>query len=186
MTANHPTWDEHLIGFRHLRAGDLVTLHTWLNTDHVRRWWGEDEDLSLAGVIAEYTPLLDGQTTVTAFIIEYAGEPVGYVQRYDPHDHPGYWGAQQLPAGLIGIDLLIGAPHFAGVGFGPVMIRAFLRGIFHAEPAVTGCMIDPDPENFYAIRAYEKVGFQYARTIGPPEHREPAYLMFLRRDAILD
>jgi RimJ/RimL family protein N-acetyltransferase len=121
---------------------------------------------------------------VTAFIASYDGEPVGYVQRYFPEREPDYWGRQELPPGLAGIDLLVGEPAFVHRGFGPVMIRAFLRQVVFADPAVRGCLIDPDPDNRIAIRAYEKVGFRHLRTIGPPEHSDPAYLMLLDRDAI--
>jgi RimJ/RimL family protein N-acetyltransferase len=184
MARDAPAWDETKVDFRFLRADDLPRLHAWLNTESVKRWWeAEGDDLSVAGVLADYTPLLEGSTSVTAFIAEYSGEPVGYVQRYDPHDHPDYWGGQELPRDYAGIDLLIGDARFLGRGFGPVMIRAFLRRIVFADPAVRGCLIDPHPDNRIAIRAYEKVGFRHDRTIGPPQHRTPAYLMVLDRDA---
>ena len=61
---------------------------------------------------------------------------------------------------------------------GPVLIRAFLRTHVFAGQAGR-CIIDPDPANKIAIRAYEKVGFRYLRTLHPPEHCEDAYLMVL-------
>jgi aminoglycoside 6'-N-acetyltransferase len=175
---------EERIDFRYLQAEDLPTLHGWLNADYVQPWF-HDEGTTLDAVTHEYGERLGGQGTVTAFIASYDGEPVGYVQRYFPHLEPDYWSNQPLPPGIAGIDLLIGDERFAHRGFGPAMIRAFLRGVVFTDLAVTGCLIDPDPANRIAIRAYEKVGFRHLRTVGPPDHPEPAYLMLLDRVAFL-
>jgi RimJ/RimL family protein N-acetyltransferase len=174
------------ITFRFLTGPDLPMLLSWINSDHVAPWWNDGESTSLEEVTAHYGPRIDGQTTITAFIASYAGQPVGYLQRYFPHLEPDFWGNQTLPPGMAGVDLLIGDPRFVHRGFGPVMIRAFLRQIVFADKTVPGCLIDPDPTNTAAIRAYEKVGFRYLRTIGPPEHSDLAYLMTIDRAEVVE
>lgn len=183
QTATAPPWRAELFAFRFLTADDLPRMHAWLNTEHVARWW-RDAPASLEETVRTFGPLLHGATNTTAFIAEYDGQPVGYLQRYFPHLEIDHWGRQELPPGIAGIDLFIGEPELVGRGFGPVMVRAFLRRVVFADPTVPSCLIDPDPANGAAIRAYEKVGFRHFRTIGPPEHGEPAYLMLLPAAAL--
>jgi RimJ/RimL family protein N-acetyltransferase len=168
-----------LIGFRWLSQDDLPLLHQWLNEGAAFAWYGL-EPTTLAEVVLAYTPRLRGQSSVLAMLITYEDKPVGYIQRYYPRDEADYWGRQELPANTAGIDLFIGEADFLHHGFGPLAIHAFLRK--HVFIASTShCIIDPDPDNAIAIRAYEKVGFRHIRTIGPPEHVERAYLMMLDR-----
>ena len=173
------TYDPALIGFRWLNEDDLPLLHQWLNKGAAFEWYGL-ESTTLAEIVLAYSPRLRGQSSVLAMIITYDGSPVGYIQRYFPEKEPEYWGKQVLPAGTAGIDLFIGDSAFLHCGFGPLAIRSFLW-----EHVFTGstryCMIDPDPKNTIAIRAYEKVGFRHLRTIGPPDHIDDAYLMLLER-----
>lgn len=42
---------------------------------------------------------------------------------------------------------------------------------------VESCIIDPEPTNKAAIRAYEKAGFKYEKTIQVPTEAEPSYVM---------
>jgi aminoglycoside 6'-N-acetyltransferase len=179
MPATGP-YRESFVGFRLLIEDDLPMLRDWLNSGHVMPWY-EERPLSLDEVRAHYGPRAQGMSNVTAFIATYDGTSVGYLQRYFPHLEPGYWSDQVFPPDTAGIDLLIGDPNFVHRGFGPVMILAFLRTVVFAEEGVPLCIIDPHPANAAAIRAYEKVGFSYLRTIGPPEHPEPAYLMSIGR-----
>jgi RimJ/RimL family protein N-acetyltransferase len=172
-------YDPALIGFRWLSEDDLPPLHRWLNEGAALQWYGL-EPTTLAEVVLAYTPRLHGRSSVRSMLITYADQPVGYIQRYFPKDEPDYWGKQDLPPDTAGIDLFIGESTFLHSGFGPLAIRSFLW-----EHVFTGstkhCIIDPDPDNTIAIRAYEKVGFRHIRTIGPPDHVERAYLMILDR-----
>ena len=62
------------------------------------------------------------------------------------------------------------------------MIQRVLGDVVFSGRETTLCIIDPDPNNKVAIRAYEKAGFRYLKTIEPPEHIEPAYLMTMHRE----
>ncbi len=174
-------FDPSRIAFRELEEEDLARMHHWLNQGEVLKWWG-DRPVPMSHTIAEYRPRLKGKGNVLSLIVTYGGDPVGFVQRYYLRDHPDYWGKQNLPDDTAGVDLFIGEPIYQHQGFGPLMIRRTLHNIVFADPGTNLCIIDPDPSNTIAIRAYEKAGFQYLKTIEPPEHIDPAYLMTLHRD----
>jgi aminoglycoside 6'-N-acetyltransferase len=146
---------EHRYAFRPVTRIDLPLLAAWLAEPHVARWWGE------AG--QELSEIKDHMTsaTVKPFVILMDDEPIGYMQSYDIHaedDHP----YRDQPVGTIGIDLSIGEPELIGKGHGPRIIDAFVERLFaEGAPRV---VIDPDPANEAAIRAYTKAGF---RVVGP-------------------
>ena len=75
--------------------------------------------------------------------------------------------------GTRGIDQFIGEADMLGRGHGSAFIRAFIdRLLANGAPRI---VIDPDPANARAIRAYEKAGFdkdRYGRYT-----RRPALLM---------
>ena len=59
--------------------------------------------------------------------------------------------------GTLGIDLSIGVPELVGKGHGSAIVRQFTEELF--EEGAPRVIIDPDPTNARAIRAYEKAGF---------------------------
>jgi aminoglycoside 6'-N-acetyltransferase len=142
-----------IYAFRPVTTADLALLRGWLASPHVQAWWGDPE-----GGIAEITELLDG-LLVKPYIVSLLDRPIGYIQSYDPHeeyDHP----YQDQPAGTFGIDQFIGVPEMTGLGHGPAIIKAFCRMLF--EQGASRVVVDPDPDNHHAIRAYAKAGFRKA------------------------
>ena len=81
----------------------------------------------------------------------------------------------------VNCDLLIGEVDFAHRGLGGPMLRRFLREVVFSDPRFTTCIIDPQPENASAIRAYEKAGFCHVRTMPDDGEGNAVYLMKLRR-----
>ncbi len=76
-----------------------------------------------------------------------------------------------------GLDQFIGEPDMLDRGHGSAFIRAFAdRLLANGAPRV---VMDPDPANARAIRAYEKAGFERDRIVHTPDG--PALLMV--RDA---
>ncbi|WP_416859558.1 GNAT family N-acetyltransferase [Mesorhizobium sp. M8A.F.Ca.ET.057.01.1.1] len=74
---------------------------------------------------------------------------------------PAYGGRSPYadqPFGTLGIDLSIGRPELVGIGHGSAIVRQFVEDLF--EEGVPRVIIDPDPANIRAIRAYEKAGFR--------------------------
>jgi aminoglycoside 6'-N-acetyltransferase len=139
------------IDFRPVTEADLGIISGWLATPHVARWWG-DVDEELTDIRGHMT-----SPTVQPFVILMDGRPVGYIQSYDihgEHDHP----YQDQPPGTVGIDLSIGEAALIGKGHGPRIIDAFVHRLF--DEGTPRVVIDPDPANAQAIRAYEKAGFR--------------------------
>jgi aminoglycoside 6'-N-acetyltransferase len=137
--------------FRPFARKDLKLMAAWLAEPHVAKWWGMDMQQELSDIEDHIDSI-----SVEPFIVELNGKPIAYIQSYDPHmeeSHP----YQDQPFGTLGIDLSIGDPALIGKGHGPRMIEAFVTMLF--EEGCPRVIIDPDPSNAAAIRAYEKAGF---------------------------
>lgn len=138
-------------GFRAVTEDDLPIIAAWLAEPHAAEWWDDPET-----EIAHIREHMDSDS-VEPLIVELDGRPIAYLQSYDPHledDHP----YQDQPFGTLGIDITIGPPDMLGLGHGSAIVRQFTDELFaEGTPRV---VIDPDPSNIRAIRAYEKAGFQ--------------------------
>jgi RimJ/RimL family protein N-acetyltransferase len=147
------------IGFRPVAVADYPLLRAWLAEPHIREWWGEPEEE--LGFIRD---MVEGRDTSRPFIIELDGAPVGYIQYWfiGHHqnrpwidEHP--WLAE-LPADAVGVDLSLGDAARLSQGIGSAALSAFARRLL-AEGHRT-IVIDPDPDNARAVRAYAKAGFR--------------------------
>ena len=135
---------------RDIAETDFEALAKWLSEPHVARWWGDP-----AKALQEIREAVTDPPT-RPMIVELDGEPIAYLQQYDPHmeeDHP----YRDQPKGTLGLDLTIGPPQLVGVGYGSAILRQHAERLF--DSGVPRLVIDPDPENARAIRAYEKAGF---------------------------
>jgi aminoglycoside 6'-N-acetyltransferase len=138
-------------GFRPVTGKDFALLGRWLRERHVAEWWDDPEQ-----ELAEIREHMDS-VSVEPLIIELDGKPIGYLQSYDPHLEDGHPYSDQ-PFGTLGLDLSIGVPALVGVGHGSALVAQFVEELFReGTPRV---IIDPDPANARAIRAYEKAGFK--------------------------
>ena len=139
--------------FRPVTESDLPMLKVWLAEPHVAEWWNDDGP---GASLAEIVEAMDSIET-EPLIVELNGKPIAYVQSYDPHledDHP----YQDQPFGTLGMDVTIGIPDLVGAGHGSAIVRQFVEMLF--EEGCPRVIIDPDPTNARAIRAYEKAGFR--------------------------
>jgi aminoglycoside 6'-N-acetyltransferase len=146
-----PTKPEFDYAFRPFTKKDLPLMARWLAEPHVAKWWSDDVNEQLAQTASHIDSI-----SVEPFIVELNGKPIGYIQSYDPHMEDGH-PYQDQPFGTLGIDVTIGFPELIGKGHGPRMIDAFVAMLF--EEGCPRVIIDPDPSNKAAIRAYEKAGF---------------------------
>lgn len=137
--------------FRAVEEDDLPLLGEWLRQPHVAAWWGDP-----GRGLDEIRQGLD-DVSVEPMIVELNGRPIAYAQSYDPHledDHP----YADQPFGTLGIDLSIGDPELTCRGHGTAIVKQLCDLLFaEGAPRV---VIDPDPDNARAIRAYEKAGFK--------------------------
>ncbi|RJL18005.1 GNAT family N-acetyltransferase [Paracoccus siganidrum] len=132
--------------FRPVRRDDLPMLAEWLRQPRVAAFW-QDPDHQLALVTED----LDNPA-MRQLIALHGDRPVGYAQHYPAHHWPAPHFAH-LPSDAIAIDVFA-AP--AGFGHGGAWLRA-LGDLLLGQATVL--VIDPDPENLRAIRAYRKAGF---------------------------
>ncbi len=147
------------IDFIPVQAAHYPLLRQWLAEPHMREWWGDpDEEL---GFIRD---MVEGRDTTRPFLISFQGRPVGYIQYWfiGHHqnetwirDHP--W-LKELPSDTIGVDLSLGEAEALSRGIGSAALAAFVRRL-RAE-GHHRIIIDPDPANRRAVRAYMKAGFR--------------------------
>mgnify|MGYP000891138762 CR=1 FL=1 len=151
--------DPQPVTFIPVSTDHLPLLRKWLEEPHVRQWWGDPEEE--LGFIRD---MVEGRDTTRPFLFALDGEPVGYIQYWfiGHHqnetwvkDHP--W-LMELPSETIGVDLSIGNPALLSRGIGSSVLSAFVQ-LLLSEGHRT-IIIDPDPNNARAVRAYEKAGFR--------------------------
>lgn len=122
----------------------------WLGKPHMTEWWGDP-----AAGLAEIEEAMQDAATMP-MIVELDGRAIAYLQSYDPHmedDHP----YRDQPAGTLGLDISIGPEDCVGIGHGSAILRRFADDLLTA--GTPRLVVDPDPRNARAIRAYEKAGF---------------------------
>ena len=158
-------------------------VRAWLLRPHVRRWY---DDVATArypdDTVGEYRAAMRGEDPTDLYVISLDESPIGVLQSYRIDDHPEYAAQVALGRPAIGIDLFIGEHDLVGRGYGPALIRAFLRDVAFPHYAVDLCVIGPTASNVAAIRAYEKAGFRFLKTYLEPDSREQEhYLMELTR-----
>lgn len=136
---------------RDLDEDDLPLLAAWLELPHWRDWWAQADD-----ELAQIRDHIDS-VSVEPLIVELDDEPIAYAQVYDPHLEDGHPYADQ-PFGTLGIDISIGPAEALAQGHGSAILNQLAEMLF-AEGAPR-LVIDPDPSNARAIRAYEKAGFR--------------------------
>jgi len=147
------------ISFRPLLASDLPMLGQWMARPHWREWWGDpDEEL------AHVRDMVEGRDTTRPFVIEIDGEPAGYIQVWFIGEHQDEsWIAEYpwlaaLPIHTVGVDISLAEETMLNLGIGSAAVRAFTIDL--AAKGHTTIVIDPDPANLRAVRAYEKAGYR--------------------------
>jgi aminoglycoside 6'-N-acetyltransferase len=155
--------------FLAMTSADLPLIRRWLDTPHVSQWWHDP---------AEQFELVSGDLDhpdMAQFIVASDRQPFAYLQCYNLSDWNTGFGPQ--PSGTRGLDQFIGEADMLDRGHGSAFIRSFAERLLAlGTPRV---VIDPDPANARAIRAYAKAGFVKDRVVDTPDG--PALLMV--RDA---
>jgi len=150
--------DSTRISFAPVGPEHYPLLGDWLAAPHMREWWGDPEEE--LGFIRD---MVEGRDTTRPFMIVLDGAPVGYIQYWFighhqneqwTKDHP--W-LLEFPSETVGVDLSIGNPSRLSQGIGSAALIAFVA-MLRAEGYET-IVIDPDPANVRAVRAYLKAGF---------------------------
>lgn len=175
-----PAFSSGKVAFRPVTADDLPMLADWLARPHWREWWGDPK--TELGYIRD---MVEGRDTCQPFIFHLRGEPTGYIQVWaiGLHQTPE-WAADspwlmELPADAVGVDLSIASEAHLSRGTRSFVLRVFAEEL--ARRGHTTIIIDPDPANVRAVRAYHKAGF---RPIARLEGRtEDVLIMQFHKDA---
>ena len=170
-----------LITFRKLTLQDLPLLQQWLNQPYVHEWYDKDKQNTLEEVTKRYAPKIKGEKPTDCYFVLYEDKPVAYIHTYKVNDWPELGNYVDCDDYTASVDLFIGDPSFMGKGFGSIMLKKFVREIVFLNDEINTCMIGPEPNNKRAIRAYEKAGFQYTKTVKIPTDPELIYVMEMRR-----
>ncbi|MEE4014108.1 GNAT family N-acetyltransferase [Roseibium sp. FZY0029] len=148
-----------MISFRPVTAEDLPILATWMARPHWRHWWGDPEE-----ELNNIRDMVEGRDTTRPFIFQEGGVDKGYIQVWFVGDQQGgayaaeYPWLDLLPAEAVGVDLSIAAEEDLSRGLGTRTLQAFVHEL--REQGHERIIIDPDPANLRAVKAYRKAGFQ--------------------------
>ena len=143
-----------------LRGEDLPLLARWLAEPHVAQWWREPSDLG--AVTENYGPIVDGLDPTDAFVVHFAGQPIGYVQRYLIDENPDWREALRravADTGGIGIDYLIGEKDLVGRGVGRRMLSRFAESCWDRYPEAEQITVAIQQGNVASWKALEACGF---------------------------
>lgn len=156
----------HRYRFCRLTRADLPMVERWLTTPHVAEWWGDPEE-QFARVSADFD-----EPAMEQLIVHAEGRAFGYLQSFQVEAWPEPAFGKQ-PSGTRTVDQFIGEADMIDRGHGSAFLRAFAGGLLATgTPRV---IIDPDPANVRAIRAYEKAGFHATQVVDT--RSGPALLM---------
>jgi len=137
-------------------AGDVDRLVAWHADPEVARYWDGETFTP-----AEMQDRL-AREDVEAWIVEEAGEPVGYLQVHSE-----------------GLDMFL-VPSARGRGLGPDAARAMARHLVD-ERGWTRVTVDPYAWNEGAVRAWERAGFvEVSRHEAGGDYTAPWILMEFR------
>jgi len=142
-----------LTTLRRADAGDVDRLVAWHADPDVSRYW-DGETFTRAEMERRVA-----RADVEAWIVEEAGDPVGYLQV-----HPE------------GLDMFL-IPNARGRGLGPDAARAIARHLVE-DRGWTRVTVDPYAWNEGAVRAWERAGFvEVSRHEARGEYTAPWILM---------
>ena len=140
-----------------LEDSHLPLVESWLNKDHVKRWYDIPGECSIEDWIAEIKDRNGEFQFLTHLIALHEGNPIGFCQYYKCVDSDEDWGPLPLE-GSYCIDYLIGEESYIGKGFGKGLINQLVNEIF-LKPEAVRVAADIDEENIASEKALLASGF---------------------------
>jgi len=147
------------VGFTPVTQDELPMLGSWLRMPHNRQWWGDPET-----ELSYIRDMVEGRDTTRPYIFHVDERPLGYIQCWFVADTlfepwtTDYPGLLDVPLDTVGVDLSIGDPAQLSKGIGSRVLSIFVERLVAGGHRTI--IIDPDPDNARAVRAYEKAGFK--------------------------
>jgi RimJ/RimL family protein N-acetyltransferase len=149
-----------MLQLRLLDDSDISLVETWLNKDHVKKWYEIPRmDVTIDDWISEIKAR-DGEFSWITYLIALDNDrPIGFCQHYKCSDSADEDFGTLPIKGSYGIDYLIGEENYIGKGFGKGLIALLADKIFALQDAerVTA---DIDMENKASANALLSCGFK--------------------------
>lgn len=173
------------IAFRSLTLADMTIMSEWLSDPDVATWYREGVP-TIGNLTGKYAAVIDGTEPTRGYITRIDSTDIGYIQAVPIDGYPDYARQMKLDRGAIGIDLFIGDPAWRHRGWGGPILQVFLERVVFGELQAPLAVIAPEPANARAIRAYEKAGFRWLKTVcienaEDPDESGDEYIMILKR-----
>ena len=149
-----------MLEIRLLNDSDVQTVETWLNKDHVKKWYEVPGLCSIDDWVAEIKERNDEYRFITHFIAELDKYPIGFCQYYRCTDVEEDWNENIPLDGTYSIDYLIGDESFIGKGFGKSMIALLVDKVFSLQDAEK-IIVRPDNDNYASNQSLLSVGFHF-------------------------
>jgi aminoglycoside 6'-N-acetyltransferase len=155
---------------RKLKEEDASLLAKWLTDERVLEFYeGRDNPHDLEKVNEVF--YRKAERSITACLIEYQNEPIGYLQFYpssiEDKEHYDY----AIEEAVYGMDQFIGEPSYWNKGIGTELVSSVANFLIESGLA-TKVIMDPQARNERAIRCYEKCGFVKVKYLPEQELQE--------------
>lgn len=147
------------IRFVPVQESDLPLLRKWIESPHWQEWWSNPER-----EINYIKDMIEGRDSTKPFIFQIDGRKTGYIQYWSIGDQINAGWAEEekwlamVPESAIGVDISIGDAIDLNKGIGSAVLRKFSNQLL--DEGYSTILIDPDNENYRAIRAYKKAGYK--------------------------
>lgn len=155
------------IRFVPLDPSHFPLLLRWLRAPHVHRWYDQGLLWTMERIDKKYGTYVHGYKLsrgvpkpMHAYVIYQGHLSIGYIQWYNPYDFPRNPPLVGLPIPLATFDFMIGDPNLVGKGLGAQVLCQFFGSLSPHAPSSPMVFVDPQGDNYAAIRCYEKVGFR--------------------------
>ncbi|REE94539.1 aminoglycoside 6'-N-acetyltransferase [Paenibacillus taihuensis] len=147
------------VNLRKMTTDDYSCMLGWRNDPEVMRFYGNPNDIhTMEKVIQKYQARVDGADRKIPCIIEYLGNPVGYLQYYELDSEQKQEYEQDAQLNMIGMDIFMGSSEHRNKGIATQaiqLLQSYLR-----EKSIAGRIILKTAiDNPTAARCYEKCGF---------------------------
>lgn len=163
------------VSLRPATDADWQQIRAWLAQPDIQRWWGPS-----AASEAEVIVALGHQHAI-ARMVQFDGMDVGYGHAVDA----SVWGdelPEDLEPGTWDLDIFIAAREARGRGIGSKALSMLRDEVFSTTLAVA-VSVFPSIENEPAVRAYEKIGFEWKRIWDDPVYGPSWFMVYERPQA---
>lgn len=153
------------ITIRNLNQFDKKYLNKWLSNQTILEYYGGRDSSYNEKTINEKFYVISDKTRR---IIEYLGEPIGYLQFY-PISNAEYceYGYSDTNNNIYGTDQFIGEDKYWNKGIGTVVMKEIIYYLIE-NMNVNKIILDPHLKNKRAIACYKKCGFKKIKKL--PKH----------------